>query len=313
MSEELYYTSAPRGLKPGSQGFCTVAASAGMSSLLVDKLEKLSVYRHVLPPENPDNPVGWSHTRVSAGNGVVSVLSRIGPAGLDYSGRGNMLAHHVVLDAGEISPAGPAWLLTQPGLLDRTFEGGPRHLSNPRRVPMGDQPAAVCKAWQQLTNDAGWAGVLAEAFEKDPSRPTYLVFNPGQELLPLLTEAIALLPPHKRWQVTFSTYYTEGLGTTCVWRCVPKNSKEEKEARRSKGLVLDLTGALGIAVGGPLVEQARTGRRQPDAAAGGNGAGWESAPPVRTLHTAATSTHPSRAAALAAAPIKTAAVATEET
>src|SRR5262245_38638095 len=136
MSEELYYTSAPRGLKPGSQGFCTVAASAGMSSLLVDKLEKLSVYRHLLPPENPENPVGWSHMRVSAGNGMVSVLSRIGPAGLDYSGRGNILAHHLVLDAGEISPAGPAWLLSQRGLLDNAFEGGPRHLSNRRRVPM---------------------------------------------------------------------------------------------------------------------------------------------------------------------------------
>ena len=34
MSHELVYTSAPRGLKPGSKGFCTVACTADLPESL---------------------------------------------------------------------------------------------------------------------------------------------------------------------------------------------------------------------------------------------------------------------------------------
>ena len=36
MSYELYFTSALRGLKPGSQGYCTVAHTEGMPDLLIE-------------------------------------------------------------------------------------------------------------------------------------------------------------------------------------------------------------------------------------------------------------------------------------
>ena len=64
MSQELIYTSAPRGLKPGSQGFCTVVSTQGISASLVQRLEALSGYRHVFPPQDPNarlNPVLFSH------------------------------------------------------------------------------------------------------------------------------------------------------------------------------------------------------------------------------------------------------------
>ena len=53
MSQELIYTSAPRGLKPGSQGFCTVAYSRGMSANLMQQLESLSGYRQILSATGP--------------------------------------------------------------------------------------------------------------------------------------------------------------------------------------------------------------------------------------------------------------------
>ena len=53
MSQELFYTSAPRGLIAGTQGFCTVAATKGMSSALMEKLEALTGYKPLFPPNDP--------------------------------------------------------------------------------------------------------------------------------------------------------------------------------------------------------------------------------------------------------------------
>ena len=134
---------------------------------------------------------------------------RVGPSGLDYSGRTNKYAHHVVIDAAERPEGGPAWLLARPGFMQTAWDGEPRMLVEGRPVPRGDRPAGMATAWASLTGDAGWAGVLAEAFLADPRRPAFVVFRPGMDLLPLLVEAIALLPASRRWDVQFGTYLTQ--------------------------------------------------------------------------------------------------------
>jgi GTPase-associated protein 1 len=126
MSQELFYTSAPRGLQPGSRGFCAVAATPGLSPALAEKLESLSGYRPLFPPHDPraaQNPVAWSHLRVSVGGRTHHLLSRVGPAGLDYTERTNKFAHHVVLDSGELAAGGPAWMLAQPGFMEPQWDG----------------------------------------------------------------------------------------------------------------------------------------------------------------------------------------------
>ena len=126
MSQELHYTSVPRGLKPGSRGFCTVACTPQMPGPLVERLESLSGYQPVYPPHDPAaarNPINFSHMQAALGGRIVSVLSRVGPAGLDYSGRTNKYAHHVVLEANERPAGGPAWLLSQPGFLQAPGRG----------------------------------------------------------------------------------------------------------------------------------------------------------------------------------------------
>lgn len=264
MSQELHYTSSPRGLKPGSRGFCTVACTAGLSPTLAERLEGLSGYRPKHPPHHPEaalNPVNWSHLRLNSAGQTASVLSRVGPAGLDYTDRPNKYAHHVVLESGERAAGGPAWMLSQPGFMESTWAGSPQILPAGRRPPSGDRPAGVCRTWAERLGDAGWAGVVAESFLADTKRPTILVYDPGTDILSLFVEAIALLPAERRWEVTFSTFYT-GLpaGTTCSWRGVLRDSPEERQARGNpEALILDLGQTHGNAQGGAFVTSARTG------------------------------------------------------
>ena len=70
MIQELIYTSAKSGLKPGSRGYCTVASSAGMSKPMSEKLESLSGYRHLFPPgtiQADNNPIAYSYVRTQIG------------------------------------------------------------------------------------------------------------------------------------------------------------------------------------------------------------------------------------------------------
>ncbi|HEY7157823.1 MAG TPA: hypothetical protein VH575_27950 [Gemmataceae bacterium] len=266
MSHELFYTSARRGLKPGSQGFCTVAQTRNLPAALAEWLEALSGYRPALPPHDSRtalNPVIQAHYRLLLGGRQAEVLSYVSAAGLDYTQRHNKFAHHVVLEAAELPAGGPAWLLQQPGFMARHWEGEPRLLAAGRNPPQGDMLPAVCRHWDQVTGDAGWAGMLAGAFLDDTSRPAYLLFKLGLDPLPLLAEAIGLLPVERRWEVTFSTYYT-GLpqGVRCAWRCVLADSPEAAEADRlPTALVLNLGVPLGRAPDSDLVRQARSGQR----------------------------------------------------
>ncbi len=273
MSQELHYTSAARGLRPGSRGFATVAATADLPEAISERLEGLSAYQAVYPPGDPSealNPIAYVHVRLAVGGQVQDVLSRIGPAGLDYSGRPNKYAHHVIVEPEERPEGGPAWLLSQPGFLRDAWQGDPRTLAQGPKVPRGDRPPGIAEQWGILTGDAGWAGVLAESFLADPRRPVFIVFRPGMALLPLFVEAIALLPASRRWDVEFSTYLTTlPPGVSCTWRGVLEGSAGAKGARRlPNALIIDLGRLLGRATGGALVHFARTGERLdiPDAA-----------------------------------------------
>ena len=100
MAFELVYTSAPRGIKPGSSGFCTVAYTNGLAANTAVQLEALSAYKAYFPPYDDhasQNPVAYSHYRVISSGEELHVLSRICFNGLDYTKRSNKLAHHLVL------------------------------------------------------------------------------------------------------------------------------------------------------------------------------------------------------------------------
>jgi GTPase-associated protein 1, N-terminal domain type 2/GTPase-associated protein 1, middle domain len=273
VTQELLYTSAAQGLNPGSRGFCTVVRTRGMSAPLAAMLESLSGYRPAFPLNDPrasQNPVNYSHVRAAVGGKTLSIVSRVADYGLDYSQRTNKIAHHVVLAPDERPEAGPAWLLAQPGFMDARWDGQPRTLPTGRRVPQGTERPTLCPTWAALTGDAGWAGVLAESWLA--GTPCYLIFEPGTDTLGLIREAVALLPPRKRWEATFATYFT-GIpsGIACNCRCVVDGSQEAVQALRLPHVLsIPFNRKLPRASGGALVEAARVGSSQ--AAAVGNSA-----------------------------------------
>jgi hypothetical protein len=237
-----------------------------MPGPLVERLESLSGYRQVFPPSSPEaalNPVVFMHLRLQVAGRVQHILSRIGAAGLDHTHRSNKYAHHVVLDDENLPEGGPAWLLRQPGVMERSWTGPPRLLDAGRVMPAGSRPPAVCSEWAARVGDAGWAGVIAESLMARPERIIFLIFQPGVDLLPLIDEALALLPPERRWRVNFSTYYTSGLpaDVPCILRGVLADSDEAKHARRiPDALIINLGERLPAATGGELVELAHTGK-----------------------------------------------------
>ncbi|MDB5310945.1 MAG: hypothetical protein JWO38_5147 [Gemmataceae bacterium] len=262
MTHELVYTSALRGVRPGTTGYCTVAHTAGLPVDLQEQLEGLSRFRHRAVGADPDRsgtPIAYAHTLLSVGYQTYHVLSRVADTGLDHTGRSNYLAHHIAFGPDKLLPAGPAWLCEQPRVFETAWDRPPEVLSAPRGLPTGSAGPRKCKRWERATGDAGWAGVLAAA--TTPAEPAFLVFKPGTDVLGLLTEAMALLPPETRWDVTFNTYFTGGTaGTGCQWRCVLADSPEARDAIASRrGVVLRLDRAMTGEPTGPLVEAARTG------------------------------------------------------
>jgi hypothetical protein len=150
----------------------------------------------------------------------------------------------------------------EPRLLD------PRLLDPRPDVPGGghaDGAAAAggaCARWADVAGDAGWAGVLVDRALADPARPAYLIVPPGLDPLPLLAEAVGLVPPRLRWHVTFSTRFADlPAGAACGWRCVADETPAAAAARRSPAgvLVLDLT-RPSPAPDTPAADAARAGR-----------------------------------------------------
>ena len=265
MAQELIYTSFPKGVKPGVSGFCTVAVSPNMAPNLISRLEGLSGYRHLYMPGTPEadlNPPNWSHVVISVGNAESHVVYRVADAGLDYTGRSNKLAHFIVLDKNDLAPCGPAAMLTTPGLIDVAFDQqvGTRPFSRP--IPCQLVSPRPCLAWRQAAGDAGWAGELAQTAWT--GKYACIVCKPGMNVLALIQEAMALLPPERRWKTTFSTYYSKlPMGIDCQWRCVVAGTPEAAQAiaEVGSGLVIDLSnGALASAPDSPAAASARAGR-----------------------------------------------------
>ena len=258
MALELVYTSAERGLRPGTSGFCTVAMTRGLPPALVPRLEALGGYR---PGPSGDGPVAFCFWRVETAGGIAHVLSVVGPAPPDHTARTNKIATYAVLGPGELSPAGPAWMIARDGFLRRSWKGAPAWIEAPLRAPAADDPGpAECTAWKAACGDAGWAGAVASAFLRDQSKPIHVVYGAGTDPLPLVEEVIRLLPDWARWRATFSTYFLQPVaGTPCALRFCLDGTAAADAARQSKGLVLDLVRPMGEAPESRHVRMARTG------------------------------------------------------
>ena len=262
MVQELIYTSAEKGLKQGSRGFCTVVATVGIPINVAERLESMSGYRQIFPVGDPRaalNPVAYSHITTRIAGQSLHVVSRVADAGQDYTGRSNKLAHHLALTTADCIPAGPVRVLTHPGIVVERWDGEVKNVS-PRQLPPVDTPETISlTAWQSVSGDHGWAGSIAEQLLSNQS-PVNVIFPLGTNTLLLTQEVLDLLPPGQRWAVTFSTYFTRLLaGTECQLRFIPDDTAEATAVRNdARARVVDLTKPLPPASGGHLVSVART-------------------------------------------------------
>ncbi len=228
MPQQLIYTSAPRGVIAGRSGHCTVARSAAMRDALMLQLEKLSYYQHLSLAGGQERPIYCCRVLDLRGSRY-HVLTRIQDAGLDFTGRTNFLAHHLVFTPEEIRPfpSPPILLGAWPGWVNawnkdpELFENEDwSSLANLARAAM---PAA---AWQQLTGDGANGFGLLEARAGSAFRVDDLA---DEQVLALFAESLELLelrdPRHDfratAWQYTFTTSMQEQDNPADFrWRCL---------------------------------------------------------------------------------------------
>ena len=261
MPRELIYTAADEGIDGLRGCLCYAGASSDALSnkLLLQNLLAINNYQELYKAGNPraqNNPIGFSHYRFNAGVRDCSVISRIGPAPL-YANRTNFIAHHVILDDMDKAKAGPAWAIKNFKFRDHWSPQIGR--IDTQRIAIGSLDPQVCNYWKSIVGDAGWAGWLAERAQS--GKPITVLYPNGLDPLALIQEAIALLPEHQRWNITFSTYYTlGGRGPNCTLRFIPLEADNLAAPFSDKTFhdgVLNLARGLGNAPTGALVNLAR--------------------------------------------------------
>jgi hypothetical protein len=261
--EEIIYTSAAKGLKQGSRGFCTVVSTAGMGANMAERLESMSGYRHAFPLNDPKavlNPVNYSHVTTRMAGRKLNVISRVADAGQDYSGRTNKLAHHIVVDDVSSLLAGPARVLGDTTSIVSAWDGNVT--TRPARTLPSPQipPRVNLSAWKSVAADNGWGGYVAEQLLASKA-PVNVIFPAGTDTLSLVTEVLDLIPIPQRWGITFCTYFTRLLaGTECQLRFYLDGTAEATTLRNdARAIKVDLAESLAPATGGALVEKARSG------------------------------------------------------
>ena len=95
MPLELIFTSVPKGVKPGSTGYCTVAKHKGIDRLLDQAIEKICYYELM---NHPAKPVVCSYRIMRLNTGIFHVLTRTVYSGSDHTGRTNYLSHNLIFD-----------------------------------------------------------------------------------------------------------------------------------------------------------------------------------------------------------------------
>lgn len=246
MALQLIYTSAPRLLQAGRTGFGTVAAHAAIRPALREELERISQFSRV---DGIDiRRVIYYHRIIQAGGETVSVISRIRDCGLDYTGRSNHIAHHLVLAAHELPRLRhltPCDLILAMASLHlwrgewtedaHTFEARDEidvaGFSNSVTLP--------AQTWNSVTGQAAHAALLAPS----PFAESCWIVWPesdSTQRLRLLGEA-ALLHSNA-WQITFSTdVQPTDRVEELAWRGLDRSSPVTATAAKSVRPTLDLT------------------------------------------------------------------------
>jgi len=131
-----------------------VARSENMRPGLIQLLEQSSVYAHRTSAPHPNI---YSYRTVVLTGTTFKILSVIREAGLDFTGRTNFLAHHLVFEPGEsLGKNSPAEILLFWDGWKSSWEGEPESLP-PVSMPLVQTLEPPAKNWDDLMGDAALA------------------------------------------------------------------------------------------------------------------------------------------------------------
>lgn len=201
MAQQLIFSSAPRGYHPGASGYCTVAQSEHMRPGLIQLLEQASVYAHRTSAPHPEI---YSYRTVVLTGTAYRVISRILAAGLDFTGRTNFIAHHLVFESGDsLGSNSPAEILLYWEGWKERWEGEPATLPPIEAIQVGRlEPPAI--NWEDLVGDSAKAA-SPYAF----SGGCWWISERYQEkqILTLMGESLRLNESEPElWSRSFTTY-----------------------------------------------------------------------------------------------------------
>ena len=252
---ELVYTSTPTGLITGRSGFTTVALTKGFPPNLIAPVENLSGYKPFFAPgtehEN-SNPVNFTCQPLRLGRTSYLVLSKISYAGLSYTGRSNVIAHHLLFLPEELDdiPGGAVSVL-------RAEENFPSWSGEPRLLPLkekvGYRPLPRGgNMWQKLAGDSRWAQYMADCFHSNPEKGFAFSFDPlqhkGADILELAAEMAVWMTKEDLRHFSFSTYcYSSRMTHPLFLRSYVKDSVPLGSIKR-----LDPKSVIDLGTGNPL-------------------------------------------------------------
>lgn len=131
-----------------------MARSENMRPGLIQLLEQSSVYAHRTSAPHPNI---YSYRTVVLTGTTFKILSVIREAGLDFTGRTNFLAHHLVFEPGEsLGKNSPAEILLFWDGWKSSWEGEPESLP-PVSMPLVQTLEPPAKNWDDLMGDAALA------------------------------------------------------------------------------------------------------------------------------------------------------------
>lgn len=200
-----------------------------MREALMLQLERFSCYQHLSLSGGRERPI-FACRVVEIRGARYHVLSRIQDAGLDFTGRTNFIAHHLVFTPEEVQhhAAPPLILREWPGWA-RSWAREPELFENEDwtgLAPLAAKSSVPAQTWQRLTGDAinGYGLLEARAGMVFPVDGLA-----DEDVLSLFAESLELLAvrgPHRNshaspWNYTFTTSMQEQDNPADFrWRCI---------------------------------------------------------------------------------------------
>jgi len=234
------------------------------------QLEKFCYYQHLSLSGGQERPI-YSCRIVDIRGTRFHVLSRIQDAGLDFTGRTNFIAHHLVFTPEEIRqfPTPPVILRHWPGWV-KSWPKEPQMLENEAwddLTALAGRSNVPAQTWQRITGDAVNGFGLLEA----RAGASFRVDDQADEtILELIAESLELLEVRDSrrdfraaaWNYTFTTSMQEQDNPADFrWRCI--HSDNPAASRFSTPDCRALSAIRATKWTGEETAFARTGRQPP--------------------------------------------------